>query len=230
MENLKQKLKNHAYKILKEVSYLSGTVEPGQLSNVKIVVNGEAKEVTLDESVEEEDRVYIPTHARSILLELSHVTTENNTLAIMYANDFNDLGTLLPGLPVEEYNNPSTFSADVIINPSHTPSISESAYSDNDGTYKLKLGKTINTDTKAFHDTSKSTEENKQLLPSIYAPASKEKVLVNTSVTETRIIEVPLHKIPGTDVRHFALRLANVRPSNSEILNQLVLRVIGYRV
>lgn len=226
------------YKIQKSVPYLAGYFEPKKLTSVPIVTTDGATSttnVTLDETLDEEDKVYIPTNARNIILELTHITTENNTIGVMYANEFDELGLLLPGLPVEEYNDPATFSADVIINPSHTPTVTENAYTGSGTNYKMKLGKTISTlsvtnNNRQFHDLTKDVATNKKCLPSIYAAAPNEKILCNSSVTETRILEVPLHKIPGTDKRHFALRFANIRPSNTEILNQVVVRVIGYRV
>lgn len=226
------------YKIQKSVPYLTGYFEPKKLTSVPIVTTDGATSttsVTLDETLDEEDKVYIPTNARNIILELTHITTENNTIGVMYANEFDELGLLLPGLPVEEYNDPATFSADVIINPSHAPTVTENAYKSVNGGYKMKLGKTISADSsttnsRQFHDLKIGVAENKKRLPSIYAAAPNEKILCNSSVTETRVLEVPLHKIPGTDKRHFALRFANIRPSNIEILNQVVVRVIGYRV
>ena len=221
------------YKIIKSASYLTGFEEPKSLTQVQIVTgaNNQLQTVTLDETLDEEDKVYIPSTARNIILELTHITTENNTIGVMYANRFDDLGTLLPGLPVEEFNNPATFSADIIINPSHNSTMTEHAYTQVNGKYKMKLGKTNSTTNgKQFHDITKTVDENKKRVPSIFAAAPKEKILCNSSVTETRVLEVPLQAIPGTDVRHFALRFANIRPSTSEILNQVVLRVIGYRV
>lgn len=222
------------FRIIKDIPYVTGFNEPKELTSVPIVQYNNTStttNVTLDETVDDEDRVYVPTTARSIFLEVSHATTENNTLGIMYANRFEDLGLLLPGFGVQEYNNPATFSADVIINPSHTAIMTGSEYKTVNNKTKLKLGKSISSvEETSFHSLEKTVEENKKRVPSIYAAAPLEKILYNSSMTETRVIEVPLHAIPGTKTRHFALRFANIRPSNSEILNEVVVRVIGYRV
>lgn len=227
------------YEILKDVPYATGFVEPGEISNTQVFVKnnngGEVKSnVTVDETLDDGDKIYVPTTARTLILELTHVTSENNTIGVFYANKFEDLGLLLSGLPVAEYNDPTHFSADVIVNPSYAePFNNPSGYqtNGNDSKYKIKLGKSIaTTNGTQFHDLSKSLEENKKSVPSIYSPAEKEKIMVNSSASESRIFEVPLHLLPGSDTRHFALRIANIRPSNTEILNQVVIRVIGYRV
>lgn len=220
------------YQVLQNAAYLNGFVEPGKLTGAYILNgNSTTQSVTLDETVANEDRIYIPTTARSIILELTHVTTENNTIGVFYANQFEDLGHTFSGLPVKEYNNPSHFAANVIVNPSYTPPIADATYSSQNGSSKLKLGTTIaSQENCGFHQYNETIEVNKKRIPSIYAPAAKEKVLMNSSTTETRVVEVPLQAIPGTDTRHFALRFANIRPSNADILNQVVVRVIGYRV
>lgn len=219
------------YNILKNIPFVIGYNEPEKLSGAAIYNNNNVSSVTLDETLSEDEKIYIPTTARSIILELTHITTENNTIGVFYSNRFEELGLILSGLPTQEYNDPAHFSVDIIINPSYGQAFSDAAYSNTNNTYKLKLGKSISTNSSApkFHNWSQDVNANKSCVPSIYIPAPNERVLVNTSNTETRVIEVPLHKIPGSTTRHFSLRLANIRPSNAEILNQVVLRVLGYR-
>ena len=227
---------NIVYKIEKSVNYVTGFKEPGSLSSVKIFVEsdsntsngGTIQTANLNEALTEEEKVYIPTTARNILLEITHVTTDNNTVAVFYANKFEDLAILHSGYKTKEWNDPAQFVSDIILNPSYEQPFSDGNFVNGSGTYRLTLGKSIGTvNGTTFHslDKAPSTE-----CPSVFAAAPNEKCLMNSSVTETRVIEVPLHKIPGSDTRHFALRFANIRPSDENVLNQVVVRIIGYRV
>lgn len=223
------------YKIEKNCQFVTGFNEPGTLSSVKIFVendsNGNGGSIVtgnLNESLIEDEKVYIPTTARNILLEITHVTTDNNTFAIFYANKFDDLAILHSGYKTKEWNDPVCYSSDITLNPSYDQPFTDGNFTNGNGGYRLTLGKSISTvDATKFHslESTPNTE-----CPSVFAPAPNEKCLFNSSVTETKVIEVPLHTIPGSDIRHFALRFANIRPSDTNVLNQVVVRVIGYRV
>ena len=225
-EPIQDKYYYEVYQIKKDCQYVTGFTEPGNLGSTSVLTEnssgGSVTTTTVDETMQEADKVYIPTTARNVILEVTHVTTENNTIGIFYANKFDDLGILHSGCPTKEWPDPAYFSTDIILNPSYDAPFVDVKYTSG----KLTLGKSISTvNGTKFHTLDAAGTGT----PSAYSSAPNEKCLMNTSATETRVIEVPLHKIPGSDTRHFALRFANVRPSNADILNQLVVRVIGYR-
>lgn len=208
---------------LVDCTYLKGVYEPRQIANAQL---GESNtKVTVDERVDEESKVYIPKHARAVVLEMTHITSVNNTVGVFYCNEFEDLGHVISGYGTEEYAaTPATFTNELRLNPWYQyPNDPYSGYVNG----KLTLPKSKSNEKVKFHSTTGSLPTTK---PSIYSAAPREKVLVNSSSTETRILEVPFQASNYSGVRHFALRIANLRPATAESANYFCLKVIGYRM
>lgn len=227
----------NVYGIAQNVPYAISFHAPGRLSNVHLWDGSKYVEsAILDETIESEDEVYIPANARNVVLEVTYDTTLNSTIAIFYARKFEHLGNIFSGWPIEEFNNPGAVPTDLILNPSNYPAFRDNYYKNNTGTYKHKLGKPIavETEAKKFHVSTDSLSANQKRIPSMYSANKQEKCMMLTSSSESRIIEVPLQKQnpedSNGDDRHFALRVANIRPSNADVLNVLTIRIIGYRV
>lgn len=191
------------YQILPNVNYLEGAFEPGNLSgkyyNGTSVASG-----TINETIQKNNQVYIPAHARNIILEVTHITETNNRIGIFYSNEFENLGVCVSGVETSK---------------EFLPPFTQAAY--NSGTLAVP---SLNSN---FHNKATS-------IPSVaatpYSPAEKEKALCVTSANEIRVIEVPLQKSKNSGQRHFSLRLANILPTTEDGLNYLAIRVLGYRV
>lgn len=235
------------YRIIPSVPYLQTYGVPGTLPATPVWSFYTDTDDTwgvlsrpVNEAIQEADRVYIPTTARNIILQVTHNTTENNTVALFYSNNYNDLGWCVSGLPTKQWSNPTAFTNDIVLNPSQDESYSvpstEGKYADKAtataATYTHRLGKSFaeNASMK-FHSLTATLEENKKSVPNIFQPNVHERCLMLSSASETRVIEIPLHPVPNsTNSRHFCLRVAGIRPSSNEVLNEFVIRVIGYRV
>lgn len=209
--------------------YAAGVYEPKSNVGTGAIINsnGALASVTINESIPTASRVYIPKHARTILLEMTHVTSTNNTVGISYSNEFGNLGIMLSGYSSQEYNaNPTTFTNELTINPWYDyPNDPDAGYS-NSGVLQIPGSKSSKT-ASAFHST---TAVPTSQVPSAYSTAQNEKMLCLSSQTETKILEVPFQKSNQTGIRHFALRLTNLRPATNESANYFCLKVIGYRV
>ena len=201
------------------VYYVVGASLPGTITQAKIKESGFA-EVTIDETVQDADKIVLPVHAQSLILEVEHKTSDNSPIGIFYANEFNQLGLLLSGLKTKETNGTNTFN---------DASVGNSVYTSSNGVYKQTMADSLATSTAAFHSLSQSIIENEKLTPSCFYAAESEKPVFLSNVSETRLIEVPLHKSNYNSLKHFSLRFANIKPTTPNAKNSLVLRVIGYR-
>lgn len=205
------------------VYYVVGAGLPGVVSSAKIKESN-FEEVPIDETIQENEKITIPNHAQSIILEVEHKTSDNSPVGIFYANEFNQLGLLISGLPTKESENDSGGSLE-------DPDLTNSEYTSSNGTYKHTMGTSLaSSEPTTFHSLEKSIEENKKLKPSCFYAAENEKTLFLSATSETRLIEVPLHKSNYNSLKHFSLRFANIKPTTPDIKNSLALRVIGYRV
>lgn len=215
------------WKMFNEVDYILGLTSPGTLSNAKIKESGYTA-VTIDESVEDADKVILPYHAKTVLLEVTHVTTSHNTIGIFYANEFEDLGVTLSGLPVAEFDTEGDSLEDGLASNGDFSPLTASGYAQSGGVYKQLVPK-VRVD-HGFHDLSQSVEANKDKLPSLFWSNANEKALLISNKTERQVIEVPVQRSKYSGHRHFSLRLANVRPTTLLENNYVALRVVGYTV
>lgn len=210
--------------------YAAGAYLPRKNLGTGAIINaaGNITNVTINEEIPSDYQVYIPNHARTILLEMTHITSTNNTVGVSYSNEFSNLGVLLSGKPSLEYNgNGPTISTDIQLNPwQEYPNEVDGGYND-DGTMQMPDTK-VKYESKAFHDTTIMPGDNQR--PSAYSTNINEKMLCLSSQSETKIIEVPFQKSNESGIRHFALRLTNLRPATTESANHFSLKVIGYRV
>lgn len=225
-------VKYATYKVAQDVPYNIIYAPPSTLENVSIW-DGEKllSNVTLDETISPEDQVFIPEHARSVLLEIDYTTSANNQIAVFYAKKFDELGITFSGFGVQEFKNPQEDYTKWTSNVSNM--FSGITFVEKDGIYKQKLGKVKSKIDKTyqFHSLNDTSTINKSRIPSVFVPNEHEKVIFKTCQTESRIVEVPLHNIDkGVNEKHFALRVANVKPTTSKELNELVIRVVGYRL
>lgn len=196
------------YQLIKNINYLTGATPPSTLSPAKVYNGTSVVDGIVDETIDLENQIYIPTHARNIILEVTHITDTNNRIGIFYANEFEDLGVSVSG---------------VATNQSFVPSFSQASYVASDGVYKLTVPKPQY----PFHNDANLIPDESTY---VYSPNTKEKALCITSASETRIIEVPLQKSNYMGQRHFSLRLANIAPSTNNGINYLAIRVVGYSV
>lgn len=180
-------------------------------------------EVTIDERIQDASKVVLPAHAQSIILEVEHKTTDASPVGIFYANEFRELGLLISGLATQESSNTNSYL---------NTSITNSVYTQTSGVYKQSMGVSVGDSdtTKSFHSLSKSIADNEKLSPSCFCAATNEKPIFLSNTSETRLIEVPIHKSNYSSLKHFCLRLSNIRPTTSSAKNSVAIRVIGYRV
>lgn len=89
------------YQILPDVNYLEGAFAPGSFTG-KYYNGAEVVSGTINEAISEDNRVYIPTHARNIIIEVTHITETNNRIGIFYANEFEDLGVVVSGTETQK--------------------------------------------------------------------------------------------------------------------------------
>lgn len=216
-----------AYVSFADVQYLLGMDDPGTLSGVKIKESNYAA-VTVDESVADADQIRLPNHAKSILLEMTHVTNSNNTVGVFWSNEFENLGVTIPGLQTLEYNTSGVEQANGFMSSGTFSPLSSSGYVASGSVYKQRVPST-RTDY-SFHDLSQSISNNTNKRPSIYWTNTNEKALCVSNKTERRVLEVPIQQSNYSGYRHFSLRLANIRPTTTLSNEYFSLRVVGYTV
>lgn len=215
------------WKLFNTVDYILGLTSPGTLTNAKIKESGYSA-VTIDESVDASNRVILPYHAKSVLLEVTHVTTSHNTIGIFYANEFEDLGITLSGMPVAEFDAEGEKLDEGFASKGDFSPLTASGYSQSGGVYK-QLVPQVRVD-HSFHDLSQSIANNQTKTPSIFWSNTNEKAMLVSNKTERQVIEVPVQRSKYSGHRHFSLRLANVRPTTSLHNDYVALRVVGYTV
>ena len=219
----------NVYQVI-DYQYVGGMFEPKTIPNARISEN--TNKVTVNEVITDANKVYIPKHARSVILEMTHLTSVNNIVGVFYSNEFEDLGVVLSGYNTEEYiTSPNTFTNELTVNPwyKYPNRVQNYEYSGYNSSGVLQLPKTKAL-TYKFHNDAIKNNTNASTVPSIYSEAPNEKCLCISPMTETRILEVPFHRSNNSGVRHFSLRLANLRPATKESVNYFCLKVIGYRV
>lgn len=127
------------FDIVKSVPYFIGAAPPSTLSNVKVYDGSSVVTGTVDETIDVANRVYIPNHARNIILEVTHITESNNRIGIFYANEFEDLKVNASGTS---------------INQGFLPPFSQADYSGS-GTYKLSVPTVRHDDSYIYSPNSK---------------------------------------------------------------------------
>lgn len=215
------------FPISANVMHVVGAYPPATLSGAKIKEANYAA-VTINEEPSEANKVYLPYHAKTVLLEMTHVTTDGNTVGVFYANEFEDLGITLSGLPTSEFTTAGAAQNQGLMSTGTFSPLTSSGYSGS-GTSYSQLVPSTRTDY-SFHDLAQTLATNTNRRPSVYWANTNEKTLALTNHTERTIIEVPIQTSKYSGYRHFALRLANVRPTTTLANNYLSLRVVGYTV